>query len=667
MRFLRFVCSILCLILVVAPRSSALDWPPVSPEERAMKDLVEQPGAPAVILFREEVDDNPMHYHSTYVRMKILTEAGRRYADVIVPYDRHYQNVGSVNGQITHPDGSGAPFEGKLFDKVLVKGHNIQIHVKAFTLPDVQVGSIIDYRYYVRYDDHVFFPPSWMVQEDLFQKHAVFRFAITPKDLILEHGVVGNGAAWTSYLPKDHQPVFHTGGQAGFSAPRWPDVVDLDMSNIPAFIEEPFSPPASSLKYRVNFYYRVGGKTDEYWKTEGKYWNKEVEGFINRNKGVAEAASQTTAPTDTPEQKVRKIYAYISNLENQSFIPARAQQEQQSLGIKPNEGADDVVRQRSGNHDQLNRLFVSMVRSAGVSAFLMRVPDRSHTFFSPDLLSTNQFDAEIAFVRLDGKDVFLDPGTKFCPYGVLDWRYSASNGLRQSPAKTTELGPGSAPNYNQAIVKRFAKLKLTEQGTVEGVVGVGFIGLEAMTRRREAGRTDAEGRKKILEDEMRSWLPGNSSVVLINQPDWESTEAPLLAEFHITSPLAVSAGRRWLLSPHVFQFNQKPLFPSAQRSNSVYFYYPSREIDEVHITLPATTELESVPPDDTVRESDYALYSTQQKREEPRGIVSKRDLAMGGLLFPVTEYKNLRDFYNRVKADDDQPLILKAAGNVASQ
>jgi hypothetical protein len=68
-----------------------------------------------------------------------------------------------------------------------------------------------------------------------------------------------------------------------------------------------------------------------------------------------------------------------------------------------------------------------------------------------------------------------------------------------------------------------------------------------------------------------------------------------------------------------------------------------------------------------VRESDYALYSTQQKREEPRGIVSKRDLAMGGLLFPVTEYKNLRDFYNRVKADDDQPLILKAAGNVASQ
>ena len=36
-----------------------------------------KPGAPAAILYREEEDDDfRNHYHMTYVRMKILTEAG---------------------------------------------------------------------------------------------------------------------------------------------------------------------------------------------------------------------------------------------------------------------------------------------------------------------------------------------------------------------------------------------------------------------------------------------------------------------------------------------------------------------------------------------------------------------------------------------------------------
>jgi hypothetical protein len=37
----------------------------------------------------------------------------------------------------------------------------VRIQVKSFTLPDVQVGSIIDYRYSLRYDDQSFYAPEW--------------------------------------------------------------------------------------------------------------------------------------------------------------------------------------------------------------------------------------------------------------------------------------------------------------------------------------------------------------------------------------------------------------------------------------------------------------------------------------------------------------------------
>src|SRR5262249_49336948 len=80
--------------------------------------------------------------------------------------------------------------------------------------------------------------------------------------------------------------------------------------------EEPFSPPFKTLCYRVRFYYVQVNKKEDFWKEEGKHWNKDVEGFVGRNHGVLEAVNQTVAPGDTPEQKAQKVYAFVAGLEN---------------------------------------------------------------------------------------------------------------------------------------------------------------------------------------------------------------------------------------------------------------------------------------------------------------------------------------------------------------
>ncbi len=61
--------------------------------------------------------------------------------------------IEQVSGRTVHSDCTVVPFEGKPFDKLVVKGHNLRI-VKAFSLPDVQVGSILAYRYNLRYADN---------------------------------------------------------------------------------------------------------------------------------------------------------------------------------------------------------------------------------------------------------------------------------------------------------------------------------------------------------------------------------------------------------------------------------------------------------------------------------------------------------------------------------
>jgi hypothetical protein len=667
----------------------AADWPAISAEDLSMTSIKEQPGAPAVILLREETDDDMNHRRQVYERIKILTDAGREYANVEIQYHRRGFSMGGISGRTVHADGSVVPFDGKPFDKTVAKGGGIRINVKSFTMPDVQVGSIIDYRYSLRYEDHVAFPPEWEVQHELFQRKAYFKFIPfqTHGNMVvrLDHGQVASDVAWEPLLGIAKQPEVHrnVAAQAAAAEPAYAGPVglvavwiDLNLENVPAFVEEPYMPPASMMKWRIYFYYQAKSTADDYWKEEGQYWNKDVESFLGKNHGLAEAVSGIVAPSDSPEQKVRKIYSFIAKLENQDYIPERTKQEEKVLELKINKGADDVLAHRSGSHDELNRLFVAMVRAAGIPASMIWVPDRGREFFIKNYLSTRQFDAEIAIVQLDGKDVFLDPGTKFCPYGILDWHYSGVDGLRQS-SNGAEIGKTSIPEYRQALTTRMADVSLDEHGVITGTVVLVFKGAPAMHLRQEGGKTDEAGRKKLLEEGLsdsdgrkitsglRDILPGNSEIALTSKPDWDNADSPLIAQFHISCPLAVAAGKRLMLAQHLFQVNEKALFPAPNRTNGVYFYSPWQEADEVHINLPAGMTVDSLAPDDTVK-VPYAVYSVSQKQEAPGQIFSRRDFILAQRVFIPNEYKQLKDFFDKVKAGDDQTALVRPGSNVAS-
>jgi hypothetical protein len=257
---------------------------------------------------------------------------------------------------------------------------------------------------------------------------------------------------------------------------------------------------------------------------------------------------------------------------------------------------------------------------------------------------------------------FLIQGQSFAPTDCWIGDIPGPAVYARAPGKGTEFADTPVPEYNQAMIQRWASLQLTEDGKVEGTVKVGFYGLEAMERRQQANRTDAAGSKKLLEGEIKRWLPGNSEVTLAGMPNWNDTETHLAAEFNISSPLAVAAGRRWLIAVHVFQANDKPVFSAAKRENPIYFWYPTREIDEVHLTLPSGLEVESLPPNDAVK-LDYALFKSSQKQESANRIVVRRDLVMAGVAFPVTVYPELKAFYDKVRAGDDQQVVVKASAH----
>jgi hypothetical protein len=651
---------LLTLALFLCPLVHATDFPQISDEDMKFKEVPGQPGAPAAILYREEVDDDfQNHSHMTYVRMKILTEAGRRYADVIAGFEKGWSNIENVSARTIHADGGIVPFDGKVYDKEITKAHGIKIHAKSFTLADVQVGSIIEYRYYFRYYDQYFMAPQWVVQDDLWQKKVHFKYMPADtysKELMNSHDQIIHGVSWTAFCPKEMQPKLT-------ELPTGQQFVELNGTNVVPFVDEPYMVTSNQFKFNIHFYYVTSNKQEDFWKQEGKWWSKDAEKFMNKKDGLADQVNQLVATSDSPEQKARKIYAFVAGLENQSYVPQRTSQERLALGMK-DRGVSDILKQKSGNRDELTRLFVAMARAAGIPAHLMIVTSRENNYFEPSYLSADQLDWEIAIVGLNGKEVFLDPGTKFCPYGLLYWELSATGGLRETD-NGTAIAQTPGPEYTQAITQRIGRFVMNDDGTIEGNMKAVFMGQEALTRRQSALLTDAEGRKKELEDEIKSWLPAGAEVKLVQEPAWEATSDQFTATFHVQTTLAASAGKRVLLPLHVFQFNEKPKFPSPERTNGVYLYYPSREVDDVTVTLPAALEVETLPQSENAR-VDYAMYKSNWTQQQ-RTISATRDLAMAGFVFAPKEYKDLKGFYDKVKAGDEQQAVLKVSANVAGK
>ena len=161
--FLRFV-LLGCLISVVPPlRMSAAEFPAITPEEKALSSVPQQPDAPAVVLYREEITDDTKNFRTVYVRLKILTPAGLKYAEVDIPSEPNPFTISQLSGRTVHDDGSIVSLEDQAVDKIITTDHGVRERVKTFTLPAVKVGSILDYRYSLHFPEESRNAPLWEI------------------------------------------------------------------------------------------------------------------------------------------------------------------------------------------------------------------------------------------------------------------------------------------------------------------------------------------------------------------------------------------------------------------------------------------------------------------------------------------------------------------------
>jgi Domain of Unknown Function with PDB structure (DUF3857)/Transglutaminase-like superfamily len=628
------------------------EWQPISPEELKMTSVPEAPGAPAVILYRQvDRDDSARTGNErNYIRIKILTEEGRKYADVEIPFFRDQGTIVDIKARTIRPDGTIANFEGKAYDKTIAKAKGLKYLARTFTLPDVQVGSIIEYHYTLDLQENYVYDSHWILSDELFTRHA--KFSLRPnRDFALRW-------SWPAGLPN------------GTDQPKQEpatNIIRMESQNIPAFPIEDFMPPANQLKYRVDFEYSEESyqmDPEKFWKQRGKKLNGQVESFVGKHKEMEQAVAQIVSPSDSPEVKAQKIYARVQQLRNTSYEVEKTAQEEKRENVKGAANVEDVWRQGRGTGFQLTWLYLALAKAAGIEAYPVYASARSEYLFNPKLMYASQLNTNIVLLKLNGKDVFCDPGGAFAPFGILPWYETGVMGLKLDKDGGSWVTT-TMPLSSESKITRKADLKMNDDGSLSGTVEVTFSGLEALSRRREMRNEDEASRKKFLEDQLREYVPVGIEVELKNKPEWASSAPTLAATYDLKVPGWVSAaGHSGLMQTGLFGATEKQVFEHANRVHALYFEFPSEKRDEVTIQLPLSWQVSSLPK--PIDQDKQAVAYTMKVENDKGTLHLTRTLKSDMVFLEPKFYGTVRAFYQMVRNGDEQQILLQPGAAAAA-
>ncbi len=656
MSYRRLVMLVLLLYVGAAvrrtqPVSAGDEWQPISQDELKMTGEPKAPGAPAIILFRQvdRDDSNPRTPHEyNYVREKMFSEEGRKYADVDIPLIKGEWNIVNIRARTIRPDGSIANFDGKVYEKEIVKARGLKYLAKTFTLSDVQPGSIIEYHYMIDFAENYVFNSNWVLSDDLFIKSA--KYTLKPyAEWALQW-------SWPNGLPQSTKPPVNEA-----------KLIHMEAQDIPAFQVEDDMPPEATMRYRVDFIYSEDGfekEPDKFWKKQGKKMNDAAESFVNRRKAMEQAVAEIVSPGDPPEVKLQKIYARVQKIRNTSYENEKTEQEQKRAKEKEISNVEDLWKRGYGNGYQITWLFLGLSRAAGFDASPVRIATRNDHFFKPNVMRTSDLNTNVVLVKLNGKDAYFDPGAEFTPFGLLPWSETGTTGLKlDKDGGTWVTTPTPEPSESQIVRK--AELSLTAEGSLEGKLTVTFTGIEAQRRRLQEHNEDEAHRKKLLEDYVKEIIPAGIEVELASKPDWASSSPTMVAEFSLKVPgWASGAGKRALLPVGLFSGPEKHMCEHSTRVHPLYFQYLFEKTDDVHIELPLGWQVSSLPQ---AQNTDAKVMVYTLKVENDKGSLHfERHLRSGLTYLEQKYYPALRNFYQAVRTADEQQVVLQPGATAAS-
>ena len=625
---------------------SQVEWRPVSQDELQMKTPKVEPDADAEAIFWEvKLDDKKSSKltYSHYVRVKIFTERGReKFSKFDIPFTKG-RKIENVAARVIKPDGSIVELQpGDIFERDIITVRKTKIKAKSFAVPGIEPGVIVEYQY-----------------EEAIKNDSVSGERLTfQRDIPMQK---------VTYLVRPYQ-----GTNLSFKAYNMSEVnFSEDKSNkgfykgtlvnVPSLKEEPYMPPDDEVKKWVYLRYENLGTLLQ-WNLISNAYSEFLKKVSKPNKEVKQKASELTAGISSDEEKLRKIYEFVQkDIKNLSFDRSLTEEQREDIKVKD---ADDALKNRAGSSMYIDLLFASLARAAGFDVKIVLSGNRSDNFFNPDKYPFPSFihPASIA-VNINNEWKYYNPGTPYLPFGKLVW-YEEDTAAMIIGDKNFNWQTTPLSDYKFSPAKRTGKLKLAEDGTLEGTVRVEYEGHQAINRRREGYLESQNKREEDYKEELKRRMSSAEISNLIIE-NFEDPAKPLVYSYKVKIPnYAQKTGKRLFLQPGFFEYGSNPTFSSATRVHNIYFPYPWSEQDKVELELPKNFELDSADSPGEIGDSGKigSLNIKIGIDKETNVLVYDRNFYFGGggnILFLSNIYQPIKNLFDAFHKADTHTITIR--------
>ncbi|GAA4737762.1 DUF3857 and transglutaminase domain-containing protein [Flavisolibacter ginsenosidimutans] len=601
-------------------------------------DLKECPfdkSADAVVLLDQAVagyDDQYKLITDHRVRIKVLKQKGVEQGNVVIPYysANGYEYLINISAVVITPGENGSISTSVLDEKQIFNRKVSSLYsTYTFALPNVKVGSIIDYKYQSikRRFANV---RRWEFQSDLPVMTSSFELA-----------PMANSEFAYSVHKSAEYPIQIVPDKANGK-------YRFVMHDIPGLRNEVYTASTESFLQRVNF--QFASYTDYYGKQSYmSTWDELTKDLLldesfgsQANKNLSGSPLIKELPsTFSPTEKLKAIYDYVRS----NFVWNGINSKYCEDGVK------SVLEKKKGTTGDINLLLVALLKSAGLDAYPLLASERDNGRIDTTYSFLDQFNKVVALVNCEGRQYVLDGSNGRTPF------FMVPSDLLNTAAYLVEKKRG-----------RFVYFTNLPHRLSEGVMLAGSVTKDgelrgsAVVESRDYAKLQKEARYKSDTTRYRDALLKRNSFLKIDSFSVEGLKNDSLAlrqetGFHYALK---KSGDYYLLNANLFTgFAENP-FTTQYRFTDIDFGAKFSSTVTGTFELPANFTTEPLPQNKKLVSPDRSMSISRIIEKRDNILYFKLIILIDREAYKADEYDTVKAFFNEMVDLLNEPVLLKS-------
>lgn len=579
-------------------------------------------------------------------RIKIFDESALDKGNLRIYYrsDREVESFKDLDVQVVSPDGVVQKVKS---DNVFTEQVTKKVSAKKVFIPNLQKGSIVEYRYQLESAFIYTLYETWYFQQDIPVRWSQLTVTIPQYFTYVYLMQAPRKFDLNESHPESITPPF---GSA-YSA----TITTFGLSNLPAIKDEAYITTLNDYRSHIGFQLseiNFPGQSVEKVMTSWPELAKkmiESESFgeqylkgNNFNKIWADfkkSVPETTPKAELPE----KVLRFVSNSMKWNGEHRRYSEN----------GLDAAYTQKTGSTADLNLAVVALLRKLDFDCVPMLISTRDHGKMYSIYPFADQFNTVVAFLYEGEGGHTIDATNPMRPFGQLRGECYNGEGWLVDEKRPNWVDI-DAPEYSETWL---GNAKIDESGEMSGHFTLVRTGSAAT-----GWRSDLEGENEpdfVKEHFATEYAERSLDSVVIH--DRKALDKPIKIDFHCAIPNAASPVNDFLYVRPVLDFfvTENPL-KSIKRSFPVNFTYPMKAQYVLNLDIPKGYTIEDLPQPARItlpNNGGKIQFSCGKTSETQIQVVLKMNIAQ--IEFAPSEYDGLRQFFELMADKVQFQLALK--------